>query len=408
SGGSAGQVLTVTAGGAAWQTPSGGGDITGVAAGTGLTGGGTSGDVTLGIANGGVGTTQLASGAVTQAKLSAGGAASGKVLGTDGTNFVWQSAVFSHTHWGETWSGSGTGLTLSSSTIGIFGKGSDKGVYGQTSTISGVGVYGEATATNGEGVHGRANRYGVNGLALTTSGPAHGVGGKSSSNAGTGVWGYNDSPSGSTQGVSGQADSTAGSGVYGNAAATSGTTYGVYGVSASTGGRGVAGHATSTTGVNFGVLGRTSSASGYGVYSAGNFAATGSKAAVVETHGFGWRHLYSMESPEVLFEDVGTARLVDGLAVVAIEPVFAQTVNLEQPYQVFLTAQGEGPVLLWVAAKTAVSFTVRGVTLDGQAAKGAFDYRIIARRLGYEDTRMALAADPSAVGDGPASPETPR
>jgi hypothetical protein len=111
-----------------------------------------------------------------------------------------------------------------------------------------------------------------------------------------------------------------------------------------------------------------------------------------------------MESPDVLFEDVGTARLVDGQAVVPIDPIFAQTVNLEQPYQVFLTAQGEEFVLLLVAAQSTTGFTVRGVTLDGQPAGCAFHYRIVAKRLGYEGVRLAPAADPALMdGTVPAS-----
>jgi len=55
-----------------------------------------------------------------------------------------------------------------------------------------------------------------------------------------------------------------------------------------------------------------------------------SKSAVVKTADYGWRRLYTVESPEVWFEDLGTASLVDGKATVALEPIFAETVNLEE------------------------------------------------------------------------------
>ena len=64
----------------AWQTPTSGGDITAVNAGTGLTGGGAAGDVTVGIANQGVGTVQLADNAVTNPKV-ANGIAYSKLTG---------------------------------------------------------------------------------------------------------------------------------------------------------------------------------------------------------------------------------------------------------------------------------------------------------------------------------------
>jgi len=47
-------------------------------------------------------------------------------------------------------------------------------------------------------------------------------------------------------------------------------------------------------------------------------------------------------------------------------------------------------VLLSVTANSA-SFTVRGVTLDGQPAECAFDYRVAAKRLGYEGVRLEEA-----------------
>jgi hypothetical protein len=119
----------------------------------------------------------------------------------------------------------------------------------------------------------------------------------------------------------------------------------------------------------------------------GNMAATGTKSAKVQTANAGTRLLYAIESPEVWFEDIGSATLSDGKVEVFIEPIFAQTVNLED-YQVFLTPVSDVPVILYVIAKSSTSFIVMGVTMDGQPAKCNFDYRIVARRLGYEDVRL--------------------
>jgi hypothetical protein len=283
---------------------------------------------------------------------------------------------------------------------GVYGyagatSGPNIGVQGETNSTEGFGVYGYATATSGatHGVYGLTLSpagVGVHGYAQATDGLTYGVYGQAASPGGRGVYGLTTSGSGGTCGVYGFSQSTAGYAVYGYAGATSGSVYGVFGRTISTDGRGVAGHAVATSGLNYGVLGRTDSTEGYGVYSIGDFGATGSKAAIVPTQAYGWRHLYTVESPDVLFEDAGTAQLVAGQAVVTIDPVFAQTVNLEQPYQVLLTAQGDCG--LYVAAKQPASFTVRA--LDGKTCSTALDYRIIAKRLGYEGVRLAPAGDP--------------
>jgi len=123
----------------------------------------------------------------------------------------------------------------------------------------------------------------------------------------------------------------------------------------------------------------------------GNFSCTGGKSAVVETANHGRRLLYAVESPEVWFEDFGSASLTDGEARVTIEPIFAQTVNLEEEYHVFVTPVCQEPVLLFVTEKDATGFTVRGVTLEGRPSGCSFDYRIVAKRLGYEDLRLEEA-----------------
>jgi hypothetical protein len=139
------------------------------------------------------------------------------------------------------------------------------------------------------------------------------------------------------------------------------------------------------------VYGQADSPDGYGVYYVGGLGGTGIKSTVLDTKNFGWLNLYSVESTEVLLEDAGTAQLVEGAATVTIDPKFVETVNLNIPYQVFLTPRGDCG--LYLAESTPSSFTVRA--LGGVKCSLAFDYRIIAKRLGYEGTRMTPAADPN-------------
>jgi hypothetical protein len=275
--------------------------------------------------------------------------------------------------------------------------GTTYGVAGRVDSPDGSGVRGHAAATvgNAYGVYGQSDStagYGVYGYAAATTGVAYGVYGRSASPNGTGVRGYAAATTGTAYGVYGRADSPDGMGVRAYAAATTGATYGVYALSDSTAGTAVYGYAWKTSGATYGVYGRSDSTAGYGVYYVGGLGGIGLKTSIVETQDHGWRQFYSMESPAVLFEDVGSAKLVGGQAIVPIDPIFAQTVNLEQPYQVFLTPQG-AYCALYVAEKTSVSFTVR--SQEGASCDIAFDYRIVAKRLGYEDVRAAPAADPT-------------
>jgi hypothetical protein len=120
----------------------------------------------------------------------------------------------------------------------------------------------------------------------------------------------------------------------------------------------------------------------------GNLTCDGTKSATVEIEDEE-RLLYAVESPGVWFEDFGSGTLVGGQAVVTIEPLFAQSVNLGVEYHVFLTPLGDCSGL-YVAEKTATGFTVR--ELNGGTSNIAFDYRIVAKRTGYEDMRLELAA----------------
>jgi len=118
----------------------------------------------------------------------------------------------------------------------------------------------------------------------------------------------------------------------------------------------------------------------------GSLKVTGSKSSVA-TLGDGREvTLYAVESPDNWFEDFGAARLQDGAALVPIGPTFVQAVNTDLDYHVFLTPNADCRGL-YVAQKSPTSFEVREV--GGGHSNIAFDFRIVARRRGYEHVRPA-------------------
>jgi hypothetical protein len=132
---------------------------------------------------------------------------------------------------------------------------------------------------------------------------------------------------------------------------------------------------------------------GYGVYSNGTLGTTAATASIVGTRDYGWRQVYAMESPGNWFEDFGAARLSGGEARVELDPVFAQTVALSEGYHVFLTPLGD--CALYVSEKNERGFVVKVV--GGAASDVAFDYRIVAKRSGYEAKRLEAAEAPMAM-----------
>jgi hypothetical protein len=168
---------------------------------------------------------------------------------------------------------------------------------------------------------------------------------------------------------------------------------GVYGEADSGGNAGLEGYSQVGTGV-IGIAGSASALAAHfagagggfcNIDYAGNFGCTGSKSAVVPLHDGRHVALYAVEAPENWFEDFGGGQLKAGTTIVLLDPQFADTVNSSVDYHVFVTPNGECHGL-YVTAKTANSFEVR--ELNGGRSNISFDYRIVARRKGYETVRM--------------------
>src|SRR5580704_4487726 len=120
----------------------------------------------------------------------------------------------------------------------------------------------------------------------------------------------------------------------------------------------------------------------------GDAACTGTLKSVVATlssQGAQRVETYAVQSAENWFEDAGTAQLVNGAASVNLEPVFGQTVNAGVEYHVFLTPKGDSEGL-YVSHETPQGFEVH--EQRGGHSSIAFDYRIMAKRVGYEDVRL--------------------
>jgi hypothetical protein len=140
------------------------------------------------------------------------------------------------------------------------------------------------------------------------------------------------------------------------------------------------------TGVHYGVY-ASESAGGYGaaLYAAGDMIASGSKSAVVKTAS-GHRLLYAQESPEVWCEDFGEGQLSSGHTHIELDPLFLETVTIDENHPMKVFVQLEGDCKGTYVVKGDTDFDV--YELQGGTSDVVFSYRVVAKRKGYEDERL--------------------
>jgi hypothetical protein len=241
------------------------------------------------------------------------------------------------------------------------------GVYGSTNAASASNfssVQGEYVGTGGgAGVYG--GYFGTN-TTNTRAGVIGTMNSPLANNGGAGVLGFNNIAGGTQRmGVLGQYNGAA----FG---------IGVYGIGF--GGGIIAGNN------DVGVVGWVANNTNYSGYFNGNHViANGTKTASVGTSQ-GNQLLYVTELPEVWFEDVGTAKLINGVCIVKLDPLFMETVFIDSthPMQVFLQEQGECNGLYVVVGPD--GFIVK--EKNGGTSDITFSYRIMAKRLHFQDHRF--------------------
>jgi hypothetical protein len=298
-----------------------------------------------------------------------------------------------------------------------------RGVDSLASGNGAYGVYGESDGT----IDSSTGNSSIGIKGIDTGADGYGVVGDETAAGGYGVYGHAsggpDSVRGTPVGVYGLADS--GTGVMGIYNGNSGTfnhyangpfgsgTPGVWGDTSSGGAAGVAVAGVVGTADNDeagffvndsaefpAVLAFNNGSGGNGLFKVfkastgkgtcgmgdGDLSCTGQMKSLVTTGGGAHTvETYAMQSPENWMEDFGSGLLERGVAVVKIDPAFADTVSAAADYHVFITPNGDSKGL-YVIRKTATSFEVR--ESGGGVSSLSFDYRIVARRRGYEAQRL--------------------
>jgi len=312
----------------------------------------------------------------------------------------------------------GTGIAGNSSTgIGVQGNGL-VGVSGVTSSSTGAGVSGQTSAASSNAVIGVAN-------ASATS--SNGVAGFAYSNGSIGVYGEADgaNTSGTPVSIGVQGWGALATGVLGTSYGSSATADLYQGESA-----GVWGdtHGGASANVNAAVVGTADdNAAGFfvnnsssstvfafnldgngsgtlfksfmastrtgtcGIGGDGDLSCTGQVKSIVSTGG-GARKVetYATQSAENWMEDYGTGTMERGVAVVKIDPAFAETISESADYHVFITPRADSKGL-YVINVSLASFEVR--ESGGGTSSLTFDYKIVAKRRGYEAQRLTDVTD---------------
>lgn len=366
--------------------------------GSSLSGSGVSGTTNKGVGVAGKSTSGFGLSGVSSSSdgvfgLSAG---SGTVAGVAGvsTNGYGVSAVSTNSF----------GLWASSqSTAGVYGKsGTSNGVFGTSNT--GVGVFGAANAQ--AGVEGSSSSG--DGVFATSS---SGYGLEADSSKSDAVHAFN-----SGTGTAVNALATNGDAIDANT--TSGVAlYALTGIGTVIVAATAAGDGADIEGGRFGIIGRAGSGGGnnypldltdsgsnqlFYVDDNGNVFYHGTLNPFARTPRGDVLFGYGTEATSPTVEDTGSAQLVDGSALVPLNPTFAQAIDQHNMYKVMLTPDGDTRGL-YVASKSPTGFVVREV--QGGRGSLTFDYHIYGVAQGHAGEHMTVV--PAAMAHG-LMPDAPK
>lgn len=304
------------------------------------------------------------------------------------------------------------------------------GLYASGASATGFAVRGGNTNTSGTGIFGVGNNA-TGSYLVTGSGGAF-------TGTQTGMYAYTTSTTLASRAIEAQVTATTGVGSVGVFATNASTTAGAMGIlgqtaassgtgtgagvvgsntaapasaSSNIGTVGVIGYTTSaaaTAGAAFNLLlsgGYFETANGYayvGAYTANTDYAilgSGTKSTIVNDISEKPVVMFCTEAPEVLFQDMGTAKLVNGKATVKLDPTFAKNIIVNENHSLRVFVQLEGNCNgVYVANKTADGFEV--VELNGGTSNVSFTWTIYGNRIDETNSKFQDLRYPSAPRGG--------
>ena len=91
------------------------------------------------------------------------------------------------------------------------------------------------------------------------------------------------------------------------------------------------------------------------------------------------RILHATETPEILFEDFGTGKLINGVAYIDLDPVFSKNIFVSEkhPMKVFIQLEGDSKGV-YVSEKSAKGFSVK--ELQNGSSNVSFSWNVVANR----------------------------
>ena len=186
----------------------------------------------------------------------------------------------------------------------------------------------------------------------------------------------------------------------GSGVAANGDTIGLYGIGTNTATDGIWGGYFEDKAGSYAYVGGHYSGTAYKIN--GN----GSVSTIVKTPEGKRVNLFAPEAPEILFEDYGTGKLVNGKAHIELDPILAKNIHVddEHPLRVFIQLEGDCNGV-YVTNKTNHGFDV--VELQGGQSNVCFSWHVVANRADeYDENGKLISRNLVRFPEGPAPKKT--